>query len=177
MPPFADRKFKRKDRAGPGRPPVAIDEYFAKIEPFLRLGMTLSSASICGQIPRRTVYDYYNTDVVFRTKCDAARFVPKVLARSTVLKSIKDGNAALALEYLRNTEPEEFGTKSYLEQETHHVIDYDAEFEQRVKKYDDPSTIDIPIVGNGPEALPAAGEKGELHPADAPVQIDAAGIR
>lgn len=68
MPPFADRKFKIKARAGPGRPPVQIDHYFAEIQPFLRLGMTLSKASLCAGIPKRTVYEHYNADSVFPHK-------------------------------------------------------------------------------------------------------------
>ncbi len=177
MPPFAERKFKIKARAGPGRPPVEIDHYFAEIQPFLRLGMTLSKASLCAGIPRRTVYEHYNADSVFRTKCDAAMMAAGALARSVVLKSIKEGNAALALEYLRNTEPEEFATRAQVQQETRHIIDFDAEFDQRVKKYHDADIIDIPTLGRRTEESADVGAQAGIHSGDAPKEAHAADVR
>ncbi len=177
MPAFADRKFKIKARAGPGRQPIEIDSYFAKIERYLQLGMSLSKASLCAGIPKRTVYDYYNADSVFRTKCDAAMLAPGALARSVVLKAIRDGNASLALEYLRNTEPEEFATRAQVQQETRHVIDFDAEFEQRVKKYHDADIIDIPTLGERTEKPADMGAQAGLHSGDAPKEAHAADVR
>jgi hypothetical protein len=103
--------------------------------------------------------------------------VPKALARSTVLEAIKDGNASLALEYLRNTEPEEFATKSHLEQETRHVIDFDEEFKQRVKQYHDGQITDIPQVESGFGALPELGGEEGVHPAVPREEAHAADIR
>lgn len=177
MPAFADRKFKIKARAGPGRQPVEIDSYFAEIQPYLRLGMSLSKSSLCAGIPKRTVYDYYNADSVFRTKCDAAMMAAGALARSIVLKAIKDGDASLALEYLRNTEPEEFATRAQVQQETRHVIDFDAEFDQRVKKYHDADIVTVPTLGERTEKPADVGSQAGIHPENAPKETHAADVR
>lgn len=94
-----------------GRPKANIEEYFANIKEFLRLGYSLHRACQLGMTPYRTIKDYYNNDEDFRKKIDRERNWINSIARRNLVKKIEEGDIKISLEWLKHTEREEFTTK------------------------------------------------------------------
>lgn len=75
-----------------GRDPINIDEYFAKIEPYLKIGLSVHKACMQANVPERTVYDYIEKNDDFRRKVEIAQEHFEVMVKSKSYELIKDGD-------------------------------------------------------------------------------------
>lgn len=95
-----------------GRPPVGRDTLLRKLEPFLKVGYSLSKACIFAKVPIRTAYDYYQKDEDFRNEVDRLRNMVNILARQIIINSLQEKkDVNLALEWLDRMEKDEFSKR------------------------------------------------------------------
>ena len=80
------RKIEKKT----GRPPANIEDYLAKMQPFLQLGLSLYKSCVQADVPYRTVLDYYNSDDSFRQRVDRARNDMVTTSRRALYNEIQE---------------------------------------------------------------------------------------
>jgi hypothetical protein len=78
-------KIQKKEA---GRPPVNIEEYFAKIQPYLQLGLSVNKACTQADIPHRTVYDYMEKDEDFRRRIEREQNDMVVRSRAKLKEAV-----------------------------------------------------------------------------------------
>lgn len=109
---FMDIAIKPRPKQGEkGRPPVDINEYFRKIEPFLKAGYSLYRASLLGGVPYSTIWDYYKQDPSFSEKVESLINAPSVRARQVWIEKINAGDYGAAKDWLERRERSEFATR------------------------------------------------------------------
>ncbi len=75
-----------------GRPKIDVDDYFAKIQPYLQLGYSLHKACLYAEIPYRQLHDYYVENEDFRNKVERERTLVNAAARRNLVEAIKKGD-------------------------------------------------------------------------------------
>ncbi len=105
---------------------VDIEDYIANIEEYLKVGCSIHEACLNGEVPYRTVMDYYENDEEIRKKIDRLKKHSIYIARKSVFDHMaKDGK--LALSFLERKKKDEFSLKSEIahsgEIEQKHTLD------------------------------------------------------
>ncbi len=89
---------------------INLEEYFARLRPFLIEGCSLNESCIMAHVPYSTINDYRNADEEVRKKIMALQNTPLLAARKSLNRSaVQDGG--LALKYLERKLKDEFSTK------------------------------------------------------------------
>jgi len=115
---------------------VNIDEYLANIEEYLKMGCTINEACSLGEVPYRTVMDYYDKDERVRNKINSLKNFIYSVARQSVITNMAD-DGKLALDFLKNKKNKEFNTRENKEVsgglDMNHKITLDDE--EIIKRY------------------------------------------
>ena len=103
MPTFAEKNLRW------GRPKLT-EEHFSIVENCLRLDFTIWEACDAAWISVSAYYRYYNTDADFALRMDRAKDFPKMMARTAVMKRIRQWDAKTALRYLELRDKKRYNT-------------------------------------------------------------------
>jgi hypothetical protein len=93
------------------RPTVMTEEVIAKLEEAFAWGCTDIEACLWADIAPATLYQYQEKNPEFTERKAALKETPILLARSTVVKGLKN-DTDLALKYLDRKKKDEFSTKT-----------------------------------------------------------------
>ena len=95
-----------------GRPTVINAATVRKLEEAFKLDATITEACLYAGISRQTYYEHYREKQGFSDKIQRARMYPVMLAKSTVLKAIEEGDAKMALRWLEKRDSEHYGVNA-----------------------------------------------------------------
>jgi len=98
-----------------GRPKIDVDDYFAKIQPYLQLGYSLHKACLYAEIPYRQLHDYYVEDEDFRNRVERERTLVNAAARRNLVEAIKKGDIKASMEWLETQEKDDFSKRTEVE--------------------------------------------------------------
>lgn len=88
------------------------------LEPYLKMGMSVTKACKSAAIPQSTVATWISDDEILRLKIEAWQREPNDLARRVVLETLKDpehkDRLVVALDWLEKKEKDEFSKRSEL---------------------------------------------------------------
>lgn len=155
----APNALQKTEETKVGRPRADIDEYFDRIEPYLRIDCSIHEACLEAKVPYTTVVDYYKQDLDFRNKVDAAKNYAVVAARQVVVKAVANGDTNLAFAYLRSKRPDEFATKTRVEHEGEVDVNFSAEFKETVDMFSSPPPLEATakVVAEPPPPIARSG--------------------
>lgn len=109
-----------------GRPTVMTDDALRKVRDAIWEGMTVEEACDHAEIGVRTFYTYKSDNEDFRHEIESIwRALDEnmnVISKRALVKAIKAGDAHLALDYLKNTDPA-FSTRTESKTELSATID------------------------------------------------------
>lgn len=91
-----------------GRPTVVDEAVVAKLLDAFAIGCTDAQACAYANISEATYYRHLNSNRTFESEVISAKQYPHILAKSTVVESMRSGNGKLALDWLKLREPENF---------------------------------------------------------------------
>jgi len=128
MPKMAEANLRRQW----GRPKLT-EEHFSIIENCLRLDFTITEACDAAWISLSAYYNYYNNDEDFALRMDRAKDFPKMMARTAVMKRIRQWDAKTALRYLELRDKKRYNTD----------LDTNEEWEQK-KELEKVQFISVP---------------------------------
>ena len=103
MPTFSDKNLR-------GWRPKLTEEHFSIVENCLRLDFTIWEACDAAWISVSAYYRYYNTDADFALRMDRVKDFPKMMARTAVMKRIRQWDAKTALRYLELRDKKRYNT-------------------------------------------------------------------
>lgn len=96
-----------------GRPTIVDDLVLAKLDEAFAMGCTDTEACLFANISPSTLYNYQIAHPEYLERKAELKETPVLLARSTVVKNIRN-NPALALQYLERKKKAEFAPRSEL---------------------------------------------------------------
>ena len=108
--------------------PKLTEEHFSIIENCLKLDFTIGEACDAAWISVSAYYKYYENDVDFALRMDRAREFPKMMARTAVMKRIRQWDAKTALRYLELRDKRRYNTDPSISDE-----DEEAKEESKVQ--------------------------------------------
>lgn len=97
-----------------GRPPKikgGLDEVFAKLQPFLKVGYSFHKACLFALVPYRTYIDYYNDDEEFRNKIQVEQNKVNIKARENLAAAVNDGDPKVSAFWLERQEKEDWAQR------------------------------------------------------------------
>ena len=106
-----------------GRPSQMSDEKIKKLEEAFALDCSVGEACFYADITKTTYYNRLEKNPQLVDRFDALREKPVLIARQTVVKSLKD-NPDMALKYLERKRKKEFSTRSEITWEDGNAIEY-----------------------------------------------------
>lgn len=104
------QEHKTKSPSNAGRPTVMTDEVLAKLKEAFLMGCTDREACLFADIHPATLYRYQEENPEFCDEKELWKENPFVLARTTILKSLKD-NVMTAEWYLERKRKDEFSQR------------------------------------------------------------------
>jgi len=99
---------KKLAKSNAGRPTVMTDIAIAKLEEAFALGCTDAEACLFAGISVDSLYKYQRENPEYIKRKAALKETPVLLARTTVVKAVKD-NPTLAFQFLERKKRDEFG--------------------------------------------------------------------
>ena len=91
-----------------GRPTVMTETVLAKLEEAFALGCTDKEACLFADISPDALYKYQRANPEYIKRKEALKETPVLLARTTVVKAVKD-NPTMAFQFLERKKRDEFG--------------------------------------------------------------------
>lgn len=95
-----------------GRPTKKTDDLVNKLIGAFHDDATIEQACYIAGITKPTYYDWLKQDESFSYEMEKAQEYPKWLAKNTILKAIKDGDAKTAMDFIKRREKERYSERN-----------------------------------------------------------------
>ncbi len=93
-----------------GRPTEKTEENIRKIEEAAAMDCSIEEMALHADIHRATLYRWLSEDKEFSDRIEVLKSTPYLLARTTIIKAIKD-NPQYAFEYMKRKKKNEFSER------------------------------------------------------------------
>jgi hypothetical protein len=95
-----------------GRPTKKTDKVVAKLIEAFHDDATIEQACYIADIDKASYYRWIEKDEDFRNEMGKAQEYPKVIAKNTILKAIKSGDAKTAMDFIKRREKDRYSERN-----------------------------------------------------------------
>lgn len=110
MMPKPLKNNNRSNGVGKAGRPSLTEEQFRVVEECLKMDCSVTEACDYAWISRSAYESHYRKDPDFALRMDRAKEFPKIMARTSVMRRIWQGDAKTALEYLKLRDKKRYNT-------------------------------------------------------------------